>query len=265
MSTHGFVGIGTPDQFHARYNHADSYPTGLGAEVWAKARQFLHEDAHLHGFAHTLLSYTDWRQMSTAGLCPYCGQATGQPHSICGVVYTADAFPDVTSLAAYQTARQQPGLSAAEALRRAREEWSIIQNLRRTGYPDPEARYHQHETLEEADLTPDTLDWLFMEWGYVIDPETFRMHVLVGCIETPVTYTLEIMRPHGDHAVLPHNKRYTGALLASYDLREPEPSWAAVAEAGYALRKTLGAAFAADPTHPLLAAVRALPPVEVWD
>jgi hypothetical protein len=40
MSTRGFVGIGAPEQYHARYNHADSYPTGLGPNVWATARQF---------------------------------------------------------------------------------------------------------------------------------------------------------------------------------------------------------------------------------
>ena len=54
MSTRGFVGIGTPTDWDARYNHYDSYPTGLGAEVWATAQNFLHNDCHLRGFAHRL-------------------------------------------------------------------------------------------------------------------------------------------------------------------------------------------------------------------
>lgn len=77
MSTRGFVGVGTPDQFNARYNHFDSYPTGLGAEVWATVQRFLQADRHVHGFATLLLGYTDWRQVASGGRCEYCGKIRG--------------------------------------------------------------------------------------------------------------------------------------------------------------------------------------------
>ena len=87
MSTCGFVGIGTADQWEGRYNHSDSYPTGLGVDVWATAQRFLQADRHLRGFAARLLGFTNWAQMETWGICAYCGQKTGHPHSIDGRIY----------------------------------------------------------------------------------------------------------------------------------------------------------------------------------
>jgi len=74
MPTRGFVGIGTAEQFNGRYNHWDSYLTGLGPDVWATVQRFFRADRHVNGFAKLLLSYTDWRQMTTSGICEYCGQ-----------------------------------------------------------------------------------------------------------------------------------------------------------------------------------------------
>jgi hypothetical protein len=279
MSTRGFVGMGIPDQFHARYNHYDSYPSGLGPKVWTTVRQFLSDDGDLHGFARTLLGYTDWRQMETGGLCEYCGQRTGQPHSISGLISVPDS--DAASLAEYQETLEQDALQrhaaieraalrpllAKQAWKQAIAEWRIIENRRRTGYPDPDAQHHQHDSgdPENSAITPENIDWLFMEWGYLIDPDAHTLHVMVGCIETPVTYTIDIIRPNGDHEAWTHKTRYTGALLGSYDLRKPEPQWSNVEAAGDALRDSLRDAFAADRQHPLLDGVRARPCVEVWD
>lgn len=264
MSTSGFVGIGTPDQFHARYNHYDSYPTGLGLEVWTTVQRFLSDDGNLHGFARTLLGYTDWRQMEAGGICEYCGQRTSQPHSISGVLGIADQFSHAASLAAYRATLQQRGFSAPDARRRAQAEWPIVRNLRRTGYPDPEAQHHRHDTLADSDITPDTINWLFMEWGYLVDPDAHTLHVMVGCIETPLTYTVDIIRRDGTHELWDQRQRYTGAVVASYDLAGPEPAWGGVKSDGDALQKKLAATFASDPDHPLLIPLRSLPSRKVW-
>ncbi|AEJ39647.1 hypothetical protein TPY_1463 [Sulfobacillus acidophilus TPY] len=266
MSTRGFVGIGTAEQWTARYNHADSYPTGLGPDVWATAQRFWQEDHHLDGFAQRLLSFTDWRQMATDGVCEYCGQRTGQPHSISGTLFVHAETPAQT-LEDYRAELQRRGYKKRAAQKAAAEEWPIIQNIRRTGYPDPEARYHPHDSTDPAaiDITPQNVDWLFMEWGYIVDPDRHGLHVFVGMIPTPVTYTVEIIRANGTWELWTDKERFTGALVGTYDLTGPEPDWEAVEQAGYAVRDQLEDAFAANPDHPLLAAVRRLPPVEVWD
>ena len=149
----------------------------------------------------------------------------------------------------------------------AAAEWPIIENIRRTGYPDPEAQYHEHdsENPEDEAITPQNCDWLFMEWGYVIDPDHNMLHVLIGCIETPITYTVEIIRPNWARDYWRDKRRYTGALVDSYDLTGSEPDWVAVEAAGDALNEKLQAEFATNPHHPLLDSVRAMPPVEVRD
>lgn len=274
MSTRGFVGIGTPEQYNGRYNHYDSYPTGLGAEVWATVQEFRRRDGHLHGFAQELLQYTDWRQLARHGICEYCGQRTGQPHSINGLI----AFLDPAALPATKAALRREKLAMARRYhwppeRRAQipqevdDEWDIIENFRTRGYPDPEARYHDHDPADPAmtAITPVTVDWLFMEWAYLIDPNHQQLHVMVGAILTPVTYTVEIIRANGTRESWRNRERFTGALVGTYDLTGPEPDWEAVEQAGYALREQLKATFVADPEHPLLEAVRRLPPVEVWD
>jgi len=266
MSTRGFVGIGTVGQWSARYNHSDSYPTELGAEVWATAQRFLHNDRQLKSFAQRLLGFTDWRQMASGGRCEYCGQITGQPHSISGGMFvheiTATTIDDYTA-----QLQSTYSVSSERAHELAAEEWPIIENIHRTGYPDPEAHYHAHDSQDPDDIaiTPENADWLFMEWGYIIDPDRQILHVFVGCVETPLTYTVEIIRSNGEHEYWRNKKRYTCALVDSYNLTGPEPDWHTVEVAGQSLREKREAEFTANPEHPLLVSVRALPAVEVWD
>lgn len=164
MSTRGFVGIGTPDDFDGRYNHFDSYPTGLGPEVWSTVQRFLHDDRHVNGFAQRLLGYTDWRQIANGGRCEYCGKITGQPHTISSQVFVHETT--ATTMDEYASQLQSIyAVSPGRAIELAAEEWPTIENRRRTGYPDPEAQYHEHdsENPEDAAITPNNVDWLFME------------------------------------------------------------------------------------------------------
>lgn len=264
MSTRGFVGIGTAEHWSARYSHFDSYPTGLGAEAWATAQRFLREDRHLNSFAKLLLRHTNWRQVANGGRCEYCGKITGQPCSISGRLFVPPS--DAASLEAY-VEELRPRFTPDRVQENAEREWIIIENRRTTGYPDPEAKYHEHDTRdpEESAITPSNCDWLFMEFGYIVDPDRRVLHVFTGLVETPLTYTVDIIRPNGEHDCWTNKVRYTGALVGSYDLNGPEPNWDAIDAAAQPLRDYLEAEFVTDPQHPLLEAVRALPAVEVCD
>jgi hypothetical protein len=44
VSTRGCIAIGTPESWLGLYNHSDSYPTGLGAEVWNNMQAAIHKD-----------------------------------------------------------------------------------------------------------------------------------------------------------------------------------------------------------------------------
>ena len=269
MSTRGFVGIGTASDWSARYNHFDSYPTGLGPKVWAMAQQFLYDEHHLNGFAHRLLGFTDWRQMETGGTCEYCGRTTGQPHSINGRLFITAPPIDVVSQTAYaQYLQSVYGYCPDAAVRVATEDWPLVNNLRRTGYIDPDARYHQHDDGANPDsysITPENANWLFLEWGYVIDPDTRQLHVFVGTIDTPITYRLEYIRADGSRDFYPSATRYVGMRVTTLDLTGPEPDWNVVEKKGYAARKRWARRLADCPDHPRLARLRQLPTVEVYD
>ncbi|SMC08146.1 hypothetical protein SAMN00768000_3683 [Sulfobacillus thermosulfidooxidans DSM 9293] len=256
MSTNGFVGIGTPTQWTACYNHSDSYPTGLGREVWQNLQDFRTRDHTLDRFVETLLHATDWRDVRTQGVCPYCGHVRPYPHTLGGVLALWD----------YQQRLTEPETFSAE-ITAALNTLALNQIL--TGYPDPYGHYHQHDPErsddDDAAITPDTCDWLFMEWGYLIDPTQNLFHVFVGCIRTPLTYTVDIYRPNGSREIWADKPRYTGVLAGSYDITGPEPIWPLVDRMGRTLRTQLAAEFAANPDHLLLDAVRAQPSREVWD
>jgi len=159
MSTRGCVAIGTPKAWRGVYNHFDSYPTGLGIDVW----DLLLHEKDLNEFAERLLSFDDWRSYLSGGICEYCGKKTTQPHSISGNIY-------------------------------------INKTIK---HPDPECKYHQHDTyenIEEAHVTHLNADPLFIEWVYVIDPQKREFHILsgnfrAGCHELKGTYKLDSTEP----------------------------------------------------------------------
>ena len=114
-------------------------------------------------------------------------------------------------------------------------------------------------------ITSTNVDWLHMEWGYIVDPATNILHIFAGLIETPVIYNLEYIRPDGRHDTRSGQSRYTGVLVASWDLQEAEPDWAAVEQTGEAMREYWDTAFANNPHHPLLDSLRYLPTLDVHD
>ncbi len=141
MSTRGCVAVGTPKNWRGIYNHSDSYPTYLGAELF---EHLIREQLAGKTFAEigeSILRFDDWRNYLAGGVCQYCGKITGQPHSISGGIYGKE-----------------------------------VENGK---YPDPQAKHHHHNDLNEDNLiTSDNPDPLFIEWVYVIDPNLQVIHVL---------------------------------------------------------------------------------------
>jgi hypothetical protein len=143
MSTRGCVAIkhGGKEQWLGVYNHSDSYPTGLGKELW----DYLHQpEVNLIRFSVELLKYGDWRDYLGGGICPYCGKVGfGQPCNIRGDIYLAGVEGKM--------------------------------------FPDPDAKYHKHSDPDsKIRSTKAKYDALFIEWVYVVDPIARTITVLTS-------------------------------------------------------------------------------------
>lgn len=234
MSTRGCVAIGTPENWRGVYNHWDSYPTGLGQEVWVHLQTLRTQGGTLGDFARELLTYDDWRAYLNRGMCQYCGKHTTQPHSISGAIFLREEkFETEDDMRAYY--RSLPAWQGRDAdiEEMVRQEWKIRETVERTGYPDPDAKYHQHDTrpVEEQHLTSDDPDPLFIEWVYVIDPATGMFHTLNHNGQARRTVPLDAgewcrKEPNGGwnygHCIYWHE------LVASQPLSGPEPDWEAL-------------------------------------
>jgi len=235
LSTRGCVAIKTETGWRGVYNHSDSYPSGLGKELWEHLKE-----NDLNKFAEELLRYDDWRNYLAGGVCPYCGRrGLSQPHSITGGI-SGREFGKVQfrGLGNYRfkTKREMceyyRGLPAwrgrnDEIEREIEHEWEIRRNIRRTGFPDPEAKYHRHRplVLSEQQITSENPDPLFIEWAYVIDPRQRSMEIL----------TDQGFGTHGPAGVAPTpagdgffdygHCRYRHVRVARVSLDGEEPNW----------------------------------------
>jgi len=217
MSTRGCVAIGTPGSWRGVYNHWDSYPTGLGRKLW----DHLHPDGKLRDlntFAQELLQYGDWREYLNNGICPYCGKRAGQPHSIGGQICEAYVLHNLDP-----------------------DEYQRY--IQKYGYPDPDAKYHQHGNGPEDQITSDAPDPLFIEWVYVVNPKTRRLFVLARkyvpmpsdfSLPDEQTWCVLIETPEGKAWWYPGcSAAYRHILVAAVDLQGPEPDWEAIEDSAY--------------------------------
>ena len=201
MGTRGCVAIARGDGWQGVYNHWDSYPNGLGKDLWAHL-----QGKDLEEFAKELLSYGDWREYLNGGVCEYCGKKTGQPHSISGVIF--DRRPDKTHCPEVQA------------------------NLDRTGFPDPEAKYHEHGEGAVDQMTDQTADPLFIEWVYVLEPESGLITVF-GNGETAElkpgqhgSWSNPMKMQELDGTVKQYGGHYWVHVLADqFSVHGPEPDW----------------------------------------
>jgi len=194
MSTRGCVAIGKEDGFCGVYNHYDSYPTGLGHEIW-KELQKLKKNGTLDQFPQSLLAFDDWRNYLNGGRCPYCGKkGFGQACSISGKL-----FGDLDK--------------------------EILNNIKRTGFPDPDSKYHSHGELTDK-ITSENCDPLFIEWVYVVEVEKHRMDILCstrdgGWHEEDLGNGQTFRRPNYKHV-----------LVTTIDLNGKEPNWKKIEQMG---------------------------------
>jgi hypothetical protein len=234
MSTRGCVAIGTPHEWRGVYNHWDSYPTGLGQEVWVYLQTLLAQGGTLDTYARELLSYDDWRAYCNRGTCEYCGRKTSQPHSISGVIcLRKEEFKTQEEMRRYYQSLPAWRGRDAEVEEAIGREWQIRQNVELTGYPDPQVEYHEHDTrpAKEQHITSENPDPLFIEWVYVIDPATGMFHILNHNGQARRTVPLDPgewcrKEPNGGwnygHCIYWHE------LVTSLPLAGPEPDWEAL-------------------------------------
>ena len=149
MGTRGVVAIKQGDSWRGVYNHYDSYPEGLGADLFEHL-----QGKDLHQFAKDLMRFDDWRDYLGGGVCPYCGGVgLGQPHSISMAISEATSsgstkFPD----------------------------------------PERKYHKHSYDSKKrgeiKANCTPDDEknDALWWEWVYIVDPDTATIRILTNCM-----------------------------------------------------------------------------------
>jgi len=164
MSTRGCVAIGTPKAWEGVYNHYDSYPTGLGKDLWDHLK-----GKDLKDFAKELMKFDDWRNYLKGGICEWCGRKTTQPHTISGQLISA---------------KYNGKLKFGE-------------------YPDVACQYHKHDvpsSMVDLHMTHKDADSLFIEWVYVINPQKREFHILCGdyengCHRLVRTFNLDSSEP----------------------------------------------------------------------
>jgi len=141
MSTRGIVAVGTLARWQGIYNHYDSYPTGLGKDLYEHlAEQMTRGQKTLTEIGAAILAFDDWRNYLAGGVCPYCGQIASQAHDIS---ISLDLRP-------------KPG-----------------------EYPDPDCQQHHHEPLSETYIyTRRDMKDSGLEWAYILDPKENCVHVL---------------------------------------------------------------------------------------
>jgi hypothetical protein len=236
MSTRGCVAIRKKDGgWVGVYNHSDSYPTRLGKEVWNHLQG---ED--LKRFAENLLRFDTWDNYMRGGVCPYCGKrGLSSPYSIRAEIFgrTPPAYGKGQTWGNFRTKEEMREYFKSLPSWKGREEeiekiieteWKLRENIRRTGYVDPECEFHKHDPLDNLEhITSENPDPLFIEWVYVIDPEHRTMDILT-CVsdertDGPVRTGPPILRPDGywDYG----HCAYKHVRIARISLDRQQPDW----------------------------------------
>lgn len=171
MSTRGSVAWKDGKKWVGVYNHSDSYPTWLGQQVFEACQKLGAEKV-----IGRLKGLGDWREFESGGVCGYCGKVAGQPHSISGVM---GGFGDMgrenfIKMRKEQSAGRPDLWKDYESEIAALDE--VEKDKKRTGFPDPEAKHHQHGKSEAEQFDP-RKDPLFIEWIYLILPQKNAIEV----------------------------------------------------------------------------------------
>lgn len=221
MATRGVVAIKKGNGWIGVYNHWDSYPTGLGKELWLHLQE-LKQQGKLKEFPQKLLAFDDWRNYLNGGKCEYCGKiGYGQACNISGVIYSnfRSEFRNKEQMRKYYQSLPGWKRRKKDIEKEIESEWEIRRNLKRTGYPDPEIKYHEHSEISDR-RTPENSDPLFIEWVYVFDPENLALEILAS------------VRVEGTHKVTSQDGKrvwdepnYSWKLIEKLSLDDPMPDF----------------------------------------
>lgn len=172
MSTRGCVAVGNEKEYKGVYNHWDSYPSGLGKDVWDMI-----QERGIREVAEGILQYGDWREYVNIGVCEYCGKKVGQPHSIS--IFGVGDRDTKEKIEKYWRGMPWAAEKPDQVEDSIKGDLKMLDNIAKTGYPDPEAKRHSHGKGAKDQMTEKNADPLFIEWVYILDPE--RGTIIVLC------------------------------------------------------------------------------------
>ena len=161
MSTRGCVGVMTGESsWTAVFNHWDSYPSGLGKDVWEVVKK---SKVRVAEFCQEMMFYNDWREFLNQGICQYCGKkGVGQPCDIRGRIMSQES---------------------EERAKKAKDPNYQIQ------YPDPDAKHHDHDNSHHYIKSDDAAEEaIWIEWAYIFD---IKRNSLVIFALTPTKKRME--------------------------------------------------------------------------
>lgn len=178
MSTRGIVAVGTKRDWKGTYNHSDSYPTGLGKEMYERIIRERLTGKTLAEIGHDVLSFDSWSSYTSGGVCQFCGKMAGSPHSYSGGITEYALHKELkteSELREYFSSTPHATHKSIES--NVQEILKLRETVARTGYTDPDAKYHQHCEIEYWTAADTDAG---IEWIYVIDPPADRIHVLTS-------------------------------------------------------------------------------------
>lgn len=222
--------MGTPEKWRGVYSHFDSYPEGLGKSLWDHVKQEMATGKTLAEIAGAILLFDDWANYLKGGVCEYCGKMTGQPHSISGAILGMhEEFKTKAEMRSYYSALPAWKGREDEIEQIISQDWVVRNNIQRTGYPDPEAIHHQHNQGSTADnqITHEFSDPLFIEWVYILDPDSNSIHVLThqGKRVKPLAGEYRSYRMRSGRTRYSSGCIYWHEYVTSLYLDAPEPEW----------------------------------------
>lgn len=230
MGTRGCVAVREKTGWRGIYNQFDSYPEGLGVDVYEEAKK-----KGIRALAAEVLKYGDWREFLSKGICEYCGKKVGQPHTIEGTIFgftgkdyfgdrekkiKAESIEELTAILRSEFNGTFADMAEVNALR----QWPIIQNMQKAGYPDPKSLHHKHGKGPKDHLTDKKADALYIEWVYVLDP---------------IENVIEVWKSRPAEGKLRKSgvSEYEHVKVTSIPMKGPAPDWKKVRRMG---RKVVG-------------------------
>lgn len=177
---------GANDRYSGVFNFDGCSPTMFGNQVWERLQDNWN---CLWEWSNKLLKYGYWEEFINDGRCQYCGKiGVGQPSKV--------------------------GLGLLVAVNNG--------NMP----PDPNAAQHSHYPTMPTVISDNAkTDGLFIEWIYIVDPQT---------------YTLEVLRSIRAEGFTPMDKggkkwsqpNYGYFPVGLYSLHGKEPDWAYIEQRG---------------------------------